>query len=572
MQVTNIWRIFVTDYSAFASLKLKIITRSPMNINHYLISALFALLLLTGCATDPATETLDRAETLMDLHPDSALALLDTLPSPASAKENARYALLYSQALDKNYIDVADDSLILIAVNHYENSGDLHRLMLSYYYHARVLYNKKSFPRSLLVHHKSLKYAEQLGDDFWCGRNADQISTIYYNFNHNSDAFHYAQLAHDYIKKSGRQPFLNHAIFELSHAYYEQGKYDEALPLAKNALDSALKYNDEELYINAKIIIADCHYSFQQYDEMIDDYNEILKLTYQPDYVGLLGMAYLKNGNLQKLNELQFDTIQSSAPRFLSFKSEIYKRKKDYKEALSIIESLMVCNDSTLVNSLNQNFSSVMADYYSLDNKIKELELTNLKMTYILTITLIIIILSCIILVVIKMVNRKNRIIERNVNLAQNFRKILNIKEAKSKQDQEKILDLLTTKFEIIDSLCASYYENSATKSIKRKISDEVENIIHDLMSEERLSELEISLNINDSNIIASLRNDLPNLKEVDYHLFIYSAFGFSNSAIALFLKEDKIESIYNRKARLKTKIKKLDTSMKEKYLKHLYR
>ena len=125
MRVTNIWRIFVTDYSAFASLKLKIITQSPMNINHYLISALFALLLLAGCATDPATATLDRAETLMEEYPDSALALLDTLQSPVSAEENARYALLYSQALDKNYIDVANDSLILIAVNHYENSGDI---------------------------------------------------------------------------------------------------------------------------------------------------------------------------------------------------------------------------------------------------------------------------------------------------------------------------------------------------------------------------------------------------------------------------------------------------------------
>ena len=89
-------------------------------------------------------------------------------------------------------------------------------------------------------------------------------------------------------------------------------------------------------------------------------------------------------------------------------------------------------------------------------------------------------------------------------------------------------------------------------------------------MSEERLTELENSLNLNDSNIVASLREDLPKLKELDYKLFIYSAFGFSNSAIALFLKEDKIESIYNRKARLKTKIKKLNSAQQEKYLRHL--
>ncbi len=541
-----------------------------MNITHYLISALFTLLLLTGCAIDPATATLDRAETLMEEYPDSALAMLDTLRSPASAEENARYALLYSQALDKNYIDIADDSLILIAVNHYEKSGDIYSLMLSHYYHARVLYNKESFPRSLLVHHKSLRYAEQLGDYFWCGRNADQISSIYYDFYHSSDAFHYAQLAYKYLKNSGRQPFLNYAILELSHAYYEQENYDKALLMAKNALDSALKYNDQELYLNTKIIIADCHYSLEEYDKTIDDYNEILKLSYRPDYVGILGMAYLKSRNTQKINELQFDTIKSFAPRFLLLKSEIYKLEKDYKGALSIVENLMVLNDSALANSLNQDFSSQLSDYYSLDNKIKELEFANLKMTYGITISLIVIAISCIGFIVIKMLIRKNRIIERNVNIAQNFNEILISKEAKSKQDQEKILDLLTSKFKMIDSLCSSYYENSATKSIKRKISDEVESIIQDLMSEERLTELENSLNLNDSNIVASLREDLPKLKELDYKLFIYSAFGFSNSAIALFLKEDKIESIYNRKARLKTKIKKLNSAQQEKYLRHL--
>ena len=570
MRVTNIWRIFVTDYSAFASLKLKIITQSPMNINHYLISALFALLLLAGCATDPATATLDRAETLMEEYPDSALALLDTLQSPVSAEENGRYALLYSQALDKNYIDVANDSLILIAVNHYENSGDLHRLMLSYYYHARVLYNKKSFPRSLLVHHKSLKYAEQLGDDFWCGRNADQISIIYDNFYHRNEALKYAILAHKYILKSKQQPFLNYAILELSRAYYNNDNYVKALPLALNAVDSAKTYNDHELYICAKGVSADCHYYLGQYNEAIMDYLDLLKVEYRADIIGLLGLAYFNSNQAEKANELKTDTIKSDATRFLMLKSEIYKRNGDYKSALCLVENVMFRNDSVLEMSLNQSLSSELSNYYLLDNKIKDLELTNLKMTYSITIIAIAIVFACITFIIIKMRIRQKHIIERNLTIAQNLREILTLQEAESQNNHKKIMDLLTSKFEIIDQLCASYYENSATKGIKRKISDEVENIIHDLMSDERIAELEDTLNTNDVNIIAFLREELPKLKEADYRLFIYSALGFSNSAIALLLKEDKIESIYNRKARLKTKIKKLNSSRKDKYLMYL--
>ena len=66
--------------------------------------------------SDPkaVTDVLNRAEVLMNDHPDSSLNLLRTLSFDDFQKESdrARYALLHSQALDKNYIDVTNDSLI----------------------------------------------------------------------------------------------------------------------------------------------------------------------------------------------------------------------------------------------------------------------------------------------------------------------------------------------------------------------------------------------------------------------------------------------------------------------------
>ena len=49
-------------------------------------------------------------------------ALLLMLTSCGEAR--AKYALLRSMALDKNYIDVADDSLINVAVEWYSRRGD----------------------------------------------------------------------------------------------------------------------------------------------------------------------------------------------------------------------------------------------------------------------------------------------------------------------------------------------------------------------------------------------------------------------------------------------------------------
>lgn len=61
-----------------------------------------ALQLLSGCGSS-ATPVLDRAEALMESHPDSALALLQALPSSrlSRSSDRARHALLLTQAKDK---------------------------------------------------------------------------------------------------------------------------------------------------------------------------------------------------------------------------------------------------------------------------------------------------------------------------------------------------------------------------------------------------------------------------------------------------------------------------------------
>lgn len=65
------------------------------------------------------------ADSLMHVCPDTALQLLqailpDTLPS---AEQRAHYALLLTQAHDKNYLTHTSDSLILTAMRHYNHTG-----------------------------------------------------------------------------------------------------------------------------------------------------------------------------------------------------------------------------------------------------------------------------------------------------------------------------------------------------------------------------------------------------------------------------------------------------------------
>ncbi|MBQ8243352.1 MAG: hypothetical protein IJZ40_07810, partial [Bacteroidaceae bacterium] len=104
---------------------------------HILLSLIFLFGLLSGCAEHSSLQdTLDKAETLMEDHPDSAYSLLQTIDSEALRTRGgrARYALLYTQAQDKNYIDDTNDSLISIAVDYYRYHGDVRHCFLSIYY------------------------------------------------------------------------------------------------------------------------------------------------------------------------------------------------------------------------------------------------------------------------------------------------------------------------------------------------------------------------------------------------------------------------------------------------------
>ncbi len=60
---------------------------------------------------------------------------------------------------------------------------------------------------------------------------------------------------------------------------------------------------------------------------------------------------------------------------------------------------------------------------------------------------------------------------------------------------------------------------------------------------------------------------DFPNLMENDYLLFLYSIYGFSTSAIALFLGLDNVTGVYDRRKRLKNKIKASDSGNRQIYL-----
>ena len=146
-----------------------------------LIAILTALLAACTEKTDYNT-LLVRADSLMNLHPDSALNILESISteSPKTKADRAYYALLLTQARDKNYIVQTDDSLIRIAVRYYDSMRDNRMQARAYYLWGSVCRDKNRQTEAIEKYIRATDLAQKAGDEVLLGRIYANAGYIYY--------------------------------------------------------------------------------------------------------------------------------------------------------------------------------------------------------------------------------------------------------------------------------------------------------------------------------------------------------------------------------------------------------
>ena len=191
--------------------------------SHILYIGIILLLLgITGCRKHyPVAEKLLQAEAVMNEYPDSALNLLKGIAQPElqTQAHHARYALLYSQALDKNYIDLTNDSLINIAVDYYKDRDDVKAKFLSYYYLGRIYTNANNLTQATLAYMEAEQLVDELGDDYAAGLLYKQIGLVYdsyYDFPKSLQAY---QQAIEHFTKANKPIHKIQAKLTLSTVY-----------------------------------------------------------------------------------------------------------------------------------------------------------------------------------------------------------------------------------------------------------------------------------------------------------------------------------------------------------------
>lgn len=124
------------------------------------------LLLFASCADTAYKNSMDKAEAFMETKPDSAMLILDSIDQDKlhSDKDRARYALLKSMALDKNWVDKTSFEVLQPAIDYYLNKGTADEKLKTYYYQGRIFQNQGKRDKAFGTFARALDVSEDCRD------------------------------------------------------------------------------------------------------------------------------------------------------------------------------------------------------------------------------------------------------------------------------------------------------------------------------------------------------------------------------------------------------------------------
>lgn len=338
-------------------------------MNYFIRFSFISLLVvfLQGCSHTP--EKLNAAEQLMDTHPDSALKLLRTIKPSLfiSPAHKALYALLYSQAMDKNEIKLESDSLISIATGYY-GASEPDRAGYAWFYKSRCANNRgdaKMQAEGLL---KAQEYAEQTGNYKLRGLVYGDKGVMYKNQQQFDSSIHYHKLAYRTFGKINDNRNSMLGLLNTGANYLSVGGYDSALTYYNTAYRMAAKLNDSILLSTIYRTLGSIYLKEKKYNSAIHWYKKV-PITHVAIYDSnkwlLLSDAFLKAGKPDS-SEYYLDKmtlLNEMAPCYYQLRQSICEQKGQWGQALVYSKRVIVVTDSLNKRKLDISFAGLEKKY-----------------------------------------------------------------------------------------------------------------------------------------------------------------------------------------------------------------
>lgn len=301
---------------------------------------------MSGCGHSEAWREMDKAESVIFEHPDSALAILDTLDTGGlkGKKEAARYALLKSMAIDKNLIDTTTFAILQPAIDYYKKHGSPDDRMRTCYYQGRIYMNQGDAVQAMHCFLKACDLKEEVRDSLTLAHAYVALGSLNNNKYKLPDYIENNVKAADLYDALGERTFALHCYTNAAQGYVylnERQHADSILalcpePTPGNQLENQYMFSTRLTYV---LILGTP-------DELRDflERNKYRPMT-KGDSIDV-AHAYSKLGMNDEALRIMSRIRTTDTTAYTSVKAEIHEKLGQYKEAYKELKDYVTASEN----------------------------------------------------------------------------------------------------------------------------------------------------------------------------------------------------------------------------------
>lgn len=312
-------------------------------IGHFINIILLSLAVLTIGSCDrhgTAWNEMDKAENLMDAKPDSALVVLENIPSSSvKGKEAAaRYALLKSIALDKNYIDTTNFDVLQPAIDYYVKNGTPDEQFRTYYYQGRIYQNQGDDDSAMRSFMNGCDLRHGVTDSLLLAHTLVAQGTLYFKQYKINDFVHYNMEAAKLYEAIGKDILAIKSYTNALDGYIMMEDKSAADSILSICVPLVQKNPDGEAYLFPSLLSYTI--GFCPPDDIKAFLDEYQNMELTTDETMIFAEGYSKIGEYDKamtiISNINPAENTWDSLKYASIKIDILERQGKYKQAFTL--------------------------------------------------------------------------------------------------------------------------------------------------------------------------------------------------------------------------------------------
>lgn len=519
-----------------------------------------------GCTTDEALlARIDEAERISDSLPSEAIAIMRSIDRDDiyGEADNARYALVYSEALYHNGTPVDCDSLTQPMMMYYLDDDNHDERVRALYQHALVAHaagRNGEAMYALIEAERSFDKCHNLRCKGLIHRTKGEIYNEECMFN---EALTSYQHSFDFFEEANLPSHSAYSKYLIGITLDKMREYDDAEENLRDVYNRATSLQDNQLLEYSAMALCNVYTQIGKYHEC----HRLLPIL-QTSCDSLIKYNYHCNNAVLNAYDYDFDeayrsldsayVINPANDRLSKYRISKYlvtRYKGDIEDAHNQYLDIIARQDTLMLSVFNKPLLDAQLTIYRNELTQQEQIFKTRRLKTIIIVMMLSFIVFALTIYTIYRRYKYRKQVEQYIEQISNLRLTINNVNAANttalhveKLYQKQLADL--------NLLCNTYYEHNNSSRQTTKVFEQVKaNISAISNDQQRIAELESIVNYANNNVMVRLKDCCSSLTEREYKIILYTYAGFTPLAVCLFVDTDSM-NLPKIKYKIRNKIK----------------